>query len=57
MAIRTFWIEGDTLNFGTGGGITHGSDPGGEWAETELKAQHLLHVAAGARPEPIGAPR
>jgi para-aminobenzoate synthetase component 1 len=57
VAIRTFWIEGDTLNFGTGGGITHGSDPEGEWAETELKAQHLLRVAAGARPEPIGAPR
>ena len=24
VAIRTFWIEGGTLNFGTGGGITHG---------------------------------
>ena len=56
MAIRTFWIEDDELNFGTGGGITYDSDPEGEWAETELKAQHLLRVAAGPRPdEPVGA--
>jgi para-aminobenzoate synthetase component 1 len=55
VAIRTFWIEGDELNFGTGGGITFDSDPEGEWAETELKAQHLLRVAAGLRPDPIGA--
>jgi para-aminobenzoate synthetase component 1 len=47
VAIRTFWIEDDELNFGTGGGITHDSDPEGEWAETELKARHLLTVAAG----------
>ena len=47
VAIRTFWIEDDELNFGTGGGITWDSDPEGEWAETELKAAHLLAVAAG----------
>src|SRR5690606_36367081 len=46
VAIRTFWIEGGELHFGTGGGITHDSDPAGEWAETELKAQHLLAVAS-----------
>lgn len=57
VAIRTFWIEDHELNFGTGGGITYDSDPHGEWAETELKAQHLLHVATGARPEPIGVGR
>lgn len=49
VAIRTFWIEDDTLYFGTGGGITIDSDPDGEWAETELKARHLLNVAAGTR--------
>jgi para-aminobenzoate synthetase component 1 len=47
VAIRTFWIEHDVLNFGTGGGITWGSDPEAEWAETELKAANLLAVAAG----------
>jgi para-aminobenzoate synthetase component 1 len=47
VAIRTFWIERDELNFGTGGGITWGSDPEREWAETELKAANLLAVAAG----------
>jgi para-aminobenzoate synthetase component I len=50
VAIRTFWIEprdGDArLCFGTGGGITHDSDPAGEWAETELKARTLLGVAS-----------
>ena len=47
VAIRTFWIEGDELNFGTGGAITWDSVPEGEWAETELKAANLLAVAAG----------
>lgn len=55
VAIRTFWISDGLLHFGTGGGITHGSDPEGEWAETELKAQRLLSVAAGQPVEPVGA--
>jgi len=38
--------DGDTLRFGTGAGITWGSDPYGEWAETELKARRLLAVAS-----------
>jgi para-aminobenzoate synthetase component 1 len=46
VAIRTFWIAGNELHFGTGGGITHDSDPAGEWAETELKAANLLAVAS-----------
>jgi para-aminobenzoate synthetase component 1 len=46
VAIRTFWIEDDRLHFGTGGGITWDSDPGGEWRETELKARNLLRVAS-----------
>ncbi|MGI9578016.1 MAG: anthranilate synthase component I family protein [Microthrixaceae bacterium] len=50
VAIRTFWIEDGELNFGTGGGITWGSDPDGEWLETELKATNLLSVAAGGTP-------
>ncbi|MGH9275655.1 MAG: anthranilate synthase component I family protein [Acidimicrobiales bacterium] len=48
VAIRTFWLEDGTLCFGTGGGITWDSDPADEWAETELKARHLLRVASGS---------
>ena len=50
VGIRTFWQtvqDGQpVLNFGTGAGITWGSDPQGEWEETELKARHLLAIAA-----------
>ncbi len=50
VAIRTFWItddaDGPHLRFGTGGGITHDSDPTGEWDETVLKARTLLGVAS-----------
>ncbi|MEU0216199.1 hypothetical protein ABZ281_14190 [Streptomyces sp. NPDC006265] len=35
--------------FGTGAGITSGSDPGQEWDETELKASRLL--APASRPQ------
>ncbi|MFF5446740.1 chorismate-binding protein [Streptomyces sp. NPDC012888] len=52
VGIRTFWIDrrgpgGPRLLFGTGAGITWGSDPEREWAETELKAARLLAVASG----------
>jgi para-aminobenzoate synthetase component 1 len=47
VAIRTFWVEDGLLHLGTGGGITWDSTPEGEWEETELKARHLLAVAAG----------
>ena len=47
VAIRTFWLDGGRLHFGTGGGITWGSTPEGEWAETVLKAGRLLTVASG----------
>jgi para-aminobenzoate synthetase component 1 len=52
VGIRTFWTDcaagaGErTLCFGVGAGITWGSDPQGEWEETELKAATLLGVAA-----------
>lgn len=46
VGIRTFWIEGAELKFGTGAGITWGSDPRREWQETELKASRLLAVAS-----------
>ncbi|MCU0309413.1 MAG: anthranilate synthase component I family protein [Acidimicrobiales bacterium] len=52
VAIRTFFVDGDDLCFGTGGGITWDSTARGEWAETELKARRLLEVASS----PIGAP-
>lgn len=42
VAIRTFWLEDGHIFFGTGGGITYGSDPEGEWRETELKARNLI---------------
>lgn len=48
VAIRTFWIDGDELCFGTGAGITWPSDADREWEETELKARHLTAVAAGS---------
>jgi para-aminobenzoate synthetase component 1 len=48
VGIRTFWIEherdGALLKFGTGAGITWGSEPELEWAETELKASRLLSI-------------
>ncbi|MFH8992260.1 chorismate-binding protein [Streptomyces sp. NPDC017940] len=55
VGIRTFWVDrtagsaggGAVLRFGTGAGITWGSDPEGEWRETELKAARLLAVASG----------
>ena len=46
VGIRSFWIEGDQLCFGTGAGITWLSDPAREWQETELKAGHLTTVAS-----------
>ncbi|MFI0091292.1 chorismate-binding protein [Streptomyces bobili] len=50
VGIRTFWIDraAGVLRFGTGAGITWGSDPEAEWRETELKASRLLAVASGA---------
>jgi para-aminobenzoate synthetase component 1 len=53
LAIRTFWTEGETVHLGTGAGITWGSDPEAEWAETELKAARLLAVAASRPPHEI----
>ena len=45
VGIRTFWRAHDRLHFGTGAGITWGSDPRREWLETELKAARLLRLA------------
>ena len=47
VTIRTFWTEGDILKFGTGAGITWGSDPAAEWRETQLKAERLISLASG----------
>ncbi len=46
VGIRTFWVRDGELRFGTGAGITWGSDPGREWAETELKAARLIGLAS-----------
>lgn len=58
VGIRTFWIDRaqGVLRFGTGAGITWGSDPEGEWRETELKAERLLAVASGAYEVSGGTP-
>lgn len=52
VGIRSFWATRDergqrVLRFGTGAGITWGSDPGHEWEETELKARRLVSLASG----------
>ncbi|WP_255491523.1 MULTISPECIES: chorismate-binding protein [unclassified Actinotalea] len=47
VAIRTFWWTADgRLHFGTGAGLTWGSDAAAEWAETELKAARLVALAS-----------
>ncbi|SDM66789.1 para-aminobenzoate synthetase component 1 [Nonomuraea jiangxiensis] len=46
VGIRTFWISEGEIRFGTGAGITWGSDPGREWLETELKAARLIALAS-----------
>ncbi|WP_328808255.1 chorismate-binding protein [Nonomuraea antri] len=46
VGIRTFWISGHEIRFGTGAGITWGSDPEREWLETELKAARLITLAS-----------
>jgi para-aminobenzoate synthetase component 1 len=46
VAIRTFFVDGAELCFGTGGGITWDSTAELEWAETELKAHRLLALAS-----------
>ncbi|GAB2466468.1 chorismate-binding protein [Xylanimonas ulmi] len=51
VGIRTFWWERGaagtgTLRFGTGAGITWGSDPEAEWRETQLKAERLVGLAS-----------
>ncbi len=48
VTIRTFWIDELSLHFGTGAGITWGSDPAAEWRETELKAERLIRIASAA---------
>lgn len=46
VAIRIFWKE-NGIHFGTGAGITWGSNPTDEWNETQLKAQRLISIASG----------
>jgi para-aminobenzoate synthetase component 1 len=50
VAIRTFFAGSGMISFGTGGGITWGSTPEGEWHETELKARRLMAIAATPDP-------
>ena len=57
VAIRTFWVDGGRLHFGTGAGITWGSDAAAEWRETELKAARLVKVASGSWPGDRGHAR
>jgi para-aminobenzoate synthetase component 1 len=41
VAIRTFTITDGSTSLGVGGGIVADSQPGAEWAETQLKAARL----------------
>lgn len=55
VGIRTFWwddADGGTLRFGTGAGITWGSEAAAEWRETELKARRLITLASADRMAP-----
>ncbi|GAA4624972.1 chorismate-binding protein [Cellulomonas oligotrophica] len=52
VAIRTFWWTDGVLRFGTGAGITWGSDAEQEWDETELKAARLVALASTGAPPP-----
>jgi len=45
VGIRTFALTSGMLRFGTGAGITWGSDPAEEWQETKLKAARLIGLA------------
>lgn len=64
VGIRGFFTTGDLtgadpgdpgrLHFGTGAGITWGSDPDDEWAETELKASRLVALASGTQHGAVG---
>jgi len=47
VGIRLFWRSESQIHFGTGAGITWGSDPVAEWEETELKAKRLIAIASG----------
>lgn len=52
VGIRSFWAERDgagrrVLRFGTGAGITWGSDPEQEWVETQVKSRRLVGLASG----------
>ena len=53
VSIRTFWLDGQDLCFGTGAGITWSSNSREEWKETQLKANHLVSVASGQWPESV----
>jgi para-aminobenzoate synthetase component I len=44
IAIRTCYLDGDTLHYHTGAGITADSDPTSEWEETLAKAKVFLGV-------------
>lgn len=46
VAIRSFWVTDGQVRFGTGAGITWGSDPEAEWEETQLKARRLIGLAS-----------
>jgi para-aminobenzoate synthetase component 1 len=51
VGIRTFWFADSRLWFGTGAGITWGSEPRAEWQETELKAERLVGLASAENPD------
>jgi para-aminobenzoate synthetase component 1 len=57
VLIRTFFKDFKRSSaitfFGTGAGVTWGSEPIDEWRETELKAERLISLASDRKVETI----
>jgi para-aminobenzoate synthetase component 1 len=53
VAIRTFVMAQGRTSLGVGGGIVADSRAAEEWAETELKVEHLLRATGAFESEPV----
>ena len=47
VAIRSGFLEGNTLSLFSGAGIVHGSEPAEEWQEVDNKIQDFMNVLGG----------
>jgi para-aminobenzoate synthetase component 1 len=53
LLIRTFVVRSDEILFSAGGGITAGSEPAAEYAESLHKAEGMLRVIAAVAGEDV----